>query len=197
MAANRNGLTVLASLAAVAAMVGLVAASVPLYRLFCDVTGYGGATRQAAAAPGAVADRSVTVRFDANVVKGVPWRFRPAQPEVTVRLGEETLVAYVAENLSDAPVVGTATFNVTPAKAGQYFVKVECFCFTEQRLEPGQRVEMPVSFYVDPAIAADPHAADIDTITLSYTFFRAKGSDAGAAAAGEQANATSRQDERS
>lgn len=170
--------TLLVSLAAMAAMAGLVVASVPLYRLFCQVTGYGGATQVATAAPGAAAARPMTVRFDANVMHDVPWRFTPVQREVSVRLGEQTLIAYTAENLSDEPMVGTATFNVAPAKAGQYFVKVECFCFTEQRLEPGQRVEMPVSFYVDPAIAEDDDTDEVATITLSYTFFRAR-TDAG------------------
>ncbi len=176
MAGDRNGkrTTLLASLAAMAAMVALVVASVPLYRLFCEVTGYGGATQVASAGPAAVSERMVTVRFDANVMKDVPWRFTPVQREVQVRLGEETLIAYTAENQSDQPVVGTATFNVTPAKAGQYFAKIECFCFTEQRLEPGQRVEMPVSFYVDPALAEDANTDEVATITLSYTFFRAR-----------------------
>lgn len=174
---NRNRTTVLVSLAAAAAMGALVAGSVPLYRLFCAVTGYGGTTTTAAQAPAVPSDRTVTVRFDTNVMKDVPWRFRPAQPSVTVRLGEQTLVWFVAENTSDRPLTGTATFNVAPAKAGPYFAKVECFCFTEQHLDPGQRIEMPVSFYVDPALAAEPNTQEVRTITLSYTFFRAKTKD--------------------
>lgn len=170
---TRNSRTVLASLGAVAFMIALVAASVPLYQLFCRVTGYGGATQVATAAP-AIIDRTITVRFDANVLRNVPWRFAPEQPQITVRLGETALVSFVAENLSDQPVTGTATFNVVPEKAGRYFNKIACFCFTEQRLEPGQRVDMPVQFFVDPALAADENTAEITTITLSYTFFRAK-----------------------
>lgn len=170
---TRNGRTVLASLGAVAVMIALVVASVPLYELFCRVTGYGGTTRTATAAP-AVADRSITVRFDANVVKAVPWRFAPEQAHISLRLGETGLVIFVAENRSDQPVTGTATFNVVPEKAGPYFNKIECFCFTEQTLQPGERVEMPVQFFVDPAIATDANTGEITTITLSYTFFRAK-----------------------
>lgn len=168
---NRNRIVVFASLAALLGMVGLVAASVPLYRLFCKVTGYGGTTRVAEAAPGAVLGREITVRFDASVAKGMPWRFEPQQREMRVRLGEQVLATYSATNLSDRPIVGTATFNVTPDKAGQYFNKIECFCFTEQRLEPGQTVDMPVTFFIDPVLADDPLANEVTTITLSYTFF--------------------------
>lgn len=168
---NRNRIVVFASLAALLGMVGLVAASVPLYRLFCKVTGYGGTTRVAEAAPGAVLGREITVRFDASVAKGMPWRFEPQQREMRVRLGEQVLATYSATNLSGRPIVGTATFNVTPDKAGQYFNKIECFCFTEQRLEPGQTVDMPVTFFIDPALADDPLANEVTTITLSYTFF--------------------------
>lgn len=162
---------VLATLAALAVMIGLVVASVPLYRLFCKVTGYGGATRTASAAPGATA-RAVTVRFDASVAKDVPWRFQPAQRQIATHLGEQVLAIYTATNTGAEPVVGTATFNVTPDKAGRYFNKIACFCFTEQRLEPGQSVEMPVTFFIDPALAEDATADEVTTITLSYTFFR-------------------------
>jgi cytochrome c oxidase assembly protein subunit 11 len=168
----RNNATLLALLMIVAAMGGLVAASVPLYQLFCRVTGYDGATGTATAAPGGI-DRMVTVRFDATTAKGLEWRFQPAQRQMKLKLGEQALASYTATNLSDRPIVGTATFNVTPAKAGRYFDKIECFCFTEQRLEPGQTVEMPVSFFVDPALAADPYANEVTTITLSYTFYEA------------------------
>ncbi|MGE5475972.1 MAG: cytochrome c oxidase assembly protein [Bacteroidales bacterium] len=166
-----NSRVVMLSLAASAVMVGLVSASVPLYRLFCKVTGAGGLTRVAAAAPGAT-DRVVTVRFDASVAKGMPWRFQPTQREMRVHLGEQVLATYRATNTGAEPVVGTATFNVTPDKAGRYFDKIACFCFSEQRLEPGQTVDMPVTFFVDPALADDPTANEVRTITLSYTFFR-------------------------
>lgn len=173
---NANGRVVLVSLAALLGMVGMVAASVPLYRLFCKVTGYDGATRVAAAAPGATA-RMVTVRFDASVAKGLPWRFRPTQREMTIPLGEQVLATYTATNTGTVPIVGTATFNVAPAKAGRYFDKIACFCFSEQRLEPGQSVDMPVTFFVDPALADDPDANEVQTITLSYTFFRSEAAD--------------------
>ena len=160
-------------------MVGLAFASVPLYRLFCQVTGYGGTPRIGVEANGEVAsDRTIAVRFDANVNQGLPWRFRPQEREITVRLGEPVLAYYVAENLSADPNVGTATFNVTPFKAAPYFVKIDCFCFAEQRLAPGEEVSMPVSFYVDPEIFDDPKTRDVRTITLSYTFFRAMEDDA-------------------
>lgn len=158
----------------VVGMVGLAYASVPLYRLFCQVTGLGGTTQVAASAPEAApAAGMVTVRFDANVARGLPWDFRPAQGALDVRLGESTLATYVAINSADRAITGTATFNVTPEIAGQYFTKIDCFCFQEQTLAPGQRADMPVVFYVDPALADDPATRDIRTITLSYTFFEA------------------------
>jgi cytochrome c oxidase assembly protein subunit 11 len=172
---NANLRVVTLSLGALLAMVGLVAASVPMYRLFCRVTGYDGATSVAVRAPGATA-RMVTVRFDASVAKGMPWRFQPDQREMRVHLGEQVLATYTATNTGPEPIVGTATFNVTPAKAGRYFDKIACFCFTEQRLEPGQSVEMPVTFFVDPALADDAFADEVQTITLSYTFFRKEAS---------------------
>lgn len=156
----------------VVGMVGVSFASVPLYRLFCEVTGYGGTPRTVGVtASDTVTDHTVTVRFDANVNRELPWRFRPEQRQVTVKLGEERLIHYEAVNLSDRPVTGTATFTVTPYKAAQYFAKIECFCFTEQRLEPGQSISMPVVFYVDPVILEDRNAQDVTVITLSYTFF--------------------------
>lgn len=148
----------------------LVYYSVPLYRLFCDVTGFGGTTRAAQAAPTAVIDREITVRFDANVASGLPWRFIAPKP-VTLRLGEERVVAYKGKNIGNEPYLGTAMFNVTPFKAGEYFNKVQCFCFTEQFLLPGEEKEFTVSFFVDPKVAKDPNALDVSTITLSYTFF--------------------------
>lgn len=169
--------TALALVAVVAGMTGLAFASVPLYRLFCAATGYGGTPRVAvgADAPAAAGEtREITVSFDANVNPALPWRFRPEQRQVRVRLGVDTLAVFRAENLSDQPLVGSATFNVTPNKAAQYFVKVQCFCFDEQRLAPRATADLPVSFYVDPAIADDPDARDVSAITLSYTFFRAE-----------------------
>lgn len=154
----------------VAAMLGLSYASVPLYRIFCSLTGYGGATATAEIAPDHIIDRLVTIRFDANVAPGLNWRFVPDQASQRLKIGEVGLAFYRAKNLSDHPVTGTASFNVTPAKAGEYFTKIECFCFTEQSLAPGQEVDMPVQYFVDPAIADDINAGDIKTITLSYTF---------------------------
>ena len=169
---RRNGRTAaLAALVAVA-MVGLAFASVPLYRLFCQVTGFAGTTqaRVGADAPGAVGER-ISVRFDATVSGALPWRFEPEENRHEVAIGERAIAFYTAHNLSARPVTGTATFNVTPASAGRYFTKVQCFCFTEQRLEPGQEVRMPVVFYVDPRILQDPNARRISEITLSYTFY--------------------------
>jgi cytochrome c oxidase assembly protein subunit 11 len=166
--------TVLALCAIVAAMVGLTAASVPLYRLFCSVTGYGGTTQVARQAPGVVADRMITVRFNTDVSPQLPWRFDPPAAPVKVKVGETALVFFRARNDSDRAITGQATFNVAPDKAGLYFDKIQCFCFSEQRLNPGQEAEMPVSFFVDPAIMKDRNLDDIDTITLSYTFFRAR-----------------------
>jgi cytochrome c oxidase assembly protein subunit 11 len=155
-----------------AGMVGLAFASVPLYRVFCQVTGFGGTTQRADAAPVQVLDRKMTVAFDANVNTGLNWQFKPAQASQKVRIGEQTLAFYKAVNNSSKPITGTATFNVTPVAAGAYFSKVECFCFTEQTLEPGQAVDMPVSYFIDPDIVNDPDVQSIDTITLSYTFYR-------------------------
>ncbi|MEK7819733.1 MAG: cytochrome c oxidase assembly protein [Pseudomonadota bacterium] len=158
----------------VAGMVGLAYASVPLYRLFCQMTGYGGTTQVSAAPPAsAISDRIVTIRFDANVARDLPWRFEPAVASMDVRVGEQALAFYRARNLSDVPVSGQATFNVTPHQAGPFFAKVDCFCFTEQTLAPGEDVDMPVSFFVDPAILKDADGNDLSEITLSYTFFRA------------------------
>jgi cytochrome c oxidase assembly protein subunit 11 len=156
----------------VAGMVALTAASVPLYNLFCQVTGYGGTTQRAEAAPGAVSDVEVTVYFNADIAGDMPWRFQPAQRSVKVRLGEEKLIFYTAENLTDRPIAGTATFNVTPFATGPYFSKIQCFCFTEQVLQPHQKVDMPVSFYVDASMLGDEDAKDMREITLSYTFFK-------------------------
>jgi len=151
-------------------MTGVAFASVPLYRMFCQVTGLNGTTQRGSAAPGAV-DRQVTVGFDTNVSARLPWRFVPEQRSETVQVGARDMAFFTATNRSSQPVTGTATFNVTPAIAGKYFTKIQCFCFTEQTLKPGETVRMPVIYYVDPKMLTDPDAADIDTITLSYTFY--------------------------
>lgn len=166
-------------------MVGLAYAAVPLYDLFCRVTGYGGTTQTAEVAPEQALDRRITVRFDAGVARDMPWAFQPVERQMTLRVGETALAFYRAVNDGPTPITGTATFNVTPLKAGQYFSKIECFCFTEQTLAPGQSVDMPVQFFVDPAIAEDRNLDDVKTITLSYTFFRQ--SDDAADDAGEEA----------
>ena len=152
------------------AMVGLAFASVPLYRIFCQVTGFGGATVRAAEAPGAIPGQ-VGVRFDANIDPRLPWTFKPAQETVRIHPGARTIVYYEAQNLVARPTTGRAIFNVTPALAGQYFSKIECFCFTEQTLKAGEKVKMPVVFFVDPKIRQDEATKDIDEITLSYTFY--------------------------
>ena len=169
--AGRNRRTAFAACLVILAMSGLTAASVPLYDLFCRVTGYGGTPRIAQDGPTHAQAQMVTVEFNADVGAGLPWLFRPAQRSVTVAVGEETLAFYEAVNRSDQPVVGRAVYNVTPFKIGGYFAKVHCFCFEEQTLQPGQRVEMPVSFFVDPAMLTDPDTSEVRQITLSYTFF--------------------------
>ncbi len=171
---RRNRRTLIALVAVGVGMGGASFAAVPLYRLFCQVTGFGGTTQVAVTAPEAASDRVITVRFNADTAGGMPWRFAPAQREMRVRVGEVALARYVAENRSAATVTGTATFNVTPYKVGRYFSKVQCFCFDEQTLAPGERAEMPVTFFVDPEILDDPNASEVNTITLSYTFFEVK-----------------------
>ncbi len=158
----------------VACMVGLAFASVPLYDMFCRATGYNGTVQTGGpAAPGAAADaRAMTVRFNANTHPGLPWRFTPEAPNVSLRVGEEGMGYYRAENLSDRSVTGIATYNVTPEVVGKYFHKTACFCFNEQTLEAGQRVDMPLTFWIDPAIADDANTRGIRTITINYTFFR-------------------------
>jgi cytochrome c oxidase assembly protein subunit 11 len=168
---RRNGRTAILLAGVLVAMIGLTAASVPLYRLFCQVTGFGGTTQRADAAPGAVGSEFVTVRFNADSMQQLGWEFQPVERAMSLRVGEPALAYYRAHNLTARNSTGTATFNVTPLDAGQYFVKVDCFCFTEQVLAPGETVDMPVQFYVDPAILDDPDFARLRTITLSYTFF--------------------------
>ncbi|HLL30729.1 MAG TPA: cytochrome c oxidase assembly protein [Allosphingosinicella sp.] len=169
--ARRNGRTAGLAALLVLAMVGLAFASVPLYRLFCQVTGIGGTTQRAAEAPGPVAGKEIAIRFDANTASALPWRFSPEKPREIVTIGEREMAFYSARNLSARPVKGTATFNVTPVQAGKYFSKIQCFCFNEQILKPGEEVRMPVVFFVDPAILKDPDAKAISEITLSYTFY--------------------------
>ena len=169
---GRNGTTVVLLVSVVAAMVGLSFASVPLYRLFCQATGFGGTTQRAAAAPAEIGAGVVTVRFDAETAPDLPWEFRPLTAAVQVHPGEQREVFYRATNRSAAAVTGTATFNVTPTKSGIYFDKLQCFCFSEQRLEPGETRDMGVTFLVDPDLMKDPGTRDVRAITLSYTMFR-------------------------
>ncbi len=152
-------------------MVALSFLSVPAYRAFCQVTGWGGTTQRAEAASDRTLAREITVRFDGTVSQGLAWRFEPEQLSQTLHIGETGLAFYEAENLSDQPVSGRASFNVSPAKAGIYFRKIECFCFTEQTLQPGEKVSMPVTYFVDPGLADDTNLAEVETITLAYTFF--------------------------
>jgi len=172
---QHNRRTAFILFALVGGMVGLSFASVPLYRLFCQVTGYGGTPQISEnREPVEVSERTITVRFDSNTNPKLPWRFKPVQKEMTVRLGEQALAFFEAESLSDTETIGQATYNVTPFKAGSYFNKIDCFCFDEQVLMPGQSVSMPVQFFVDPEIFVDPNTRDVKTITLSYTFFRSE-----------------------
>ena len=167
---NRRILVIL--VVVVAAMVGLAYASVPLYQLFCQVTGYGGTTQVTGdAAVEILPDHPVRVRFDANTNPALNWRFEAVDASVTLNPGEEVVINYRATNLGDTASAGTSTYNVTPVKAGPHFMKIDCFCFIEQTLQPGESVLMPVRFYIDPDIAREPGTADIDEIILSYTFF--------------------------
>ena len=155
----------------VAGMVAMSFAAVPAYKAFCQVTGWGGTTQRADAGATKTLAREITVRFDASVNQGLAWHFKPEQISQTLNIGATGLAFYQAENLASKPVTGRATFNVSPAKAGIYFKKIECFCFTEQTLLPGSAVSMPVTYFIDPAIADDPNLDDVETITLAYTFF--------------------------
>ena len=176
-----------------AVMTALVAYSPTLYDIFCRVTGYGGTPQVADVAPDQVFDRTVTVRFNADHARNLPWQFNPVQPSVDVKVGQDKLAFYTAENLSDEPVTGMAIFNVAPPKAGIYFAKVDCFCFIEQTLEPGQQVDMPVSFFIDPEFMTDSNMDDVTSITLSYTFYnQTDDEDAAQRAAVESAEALQR-----
>lgn len=152
-------------------MGGLAWASVPFYDWFCRVTGFGGATGVADAAPDDVLDQTITVRFDASKERGMPWEFTPVVAQMDIRIGETGLAFYEAYNPTDRPIAGSASYNVTPYEAGGFFSKIDCFCFEEQVLQPGERVEMPVTFFVDPEIVDDMDAKYVHTITLSYTFY--------------------------
>jgi len=169
--AARNRKTAVIMAGVVASMVALSFAAVPLYRAFCQVTGWGGTTQRAAQGADVVLDRKITVRFDATVGAGLGWRFKPEQASQTLHIGESGLAFFEAENPSPRAATGRATFNVSPAKAGIYFKKIQCFCFTEQRLAAGERVSMPVTYFIDPALASDPNLDEVETVTLAYTFF--------------------------
>jgi cytochrome c oxidase assembly protein subunit 11 len=166
--------TALLATALAAFMVGLGFAAVPLYDLFCRVTGFGGTTmrvtEEEAAAVNVASGQMISVRFDSNV-RGLPWEFRPERPRERLTIGARDMMIFLATNTSDRPVTGTASFNVTPSQAGPYFSKIQCFCFTEQEIQPGETVRMPVVYFVDPRILDDPDARDVQEITLSYTFF--------------------------
>ena len=175
--ARKNNRVALYAAGGALAMLGLGFASVPLYRIFCQATGFGGTTMRVSEAQAATVksdDRTMSIRFDANVERGMPWQFRPLQVTDTVSLGVRDMAIFTARNTSAHPITGTATFNVEPESAGRYFNKIQCFCFTEQTLKPGQEVRMPVIYYVDPKILDDPDAKGTEQITLSYTFHPAK-----------------------
>ncbi|MFZ5617583.1 MAG: cytochrome c oxidase assembly protein [Pseudomonadota bacterium] len=169
--AEKNRRTAIIVAGVVAGMVGLSFAAVPAYRAFCQVTGFDGTTQRAEKAADRMLERKITIRFDATVNEGLDWAFKPEQVDQTLHIGETGLAFYRAENLTDRRVTGRATFNVQPAKAGIYFKKIECFCFTEQTLKPGEKASMPVTYFIDPKIAEDPNLDDVSTITLAYTFF--------------------------
>lgn len=163
--------TVATTLGVVLVMGSLGFASVPLYDLFCRVTGFGGTTQEADAGSQDILDQTIKIRFDATTDAGMPWTFKPVEREMELRIGETGLAFYEAHNPTDRPVAGTASYNVFPYEAGGYFTKIECFCFTEQVLQPGETVQMPVTFYVDPEIVEDRDAKHVQTITLGYTFY--------------------------
>ncbi len=166
--------TVIGFMAVLAVMTAVTSYSVTLYRLFCQVTGAGGTTQRVEANASAPTGREVTVYFDTTVAPNLPWRFEPSQRSVTVHLGQDAMAFFDATNNSDHDIVGHAAFNVTPEKVGAYFKKIQCFCFSEERLRAGETAHMPVTFFVDPKLAADPNTADVHEITLSYTFFQSK-----------------------
>ena len=184
---NRNSRTALYALLGALFMLGMGYAAVPLYDLFCRVTGFGGTTQRASESDADIASqaalsagaKAISVRFDASTARDVPWTFEPVQSTDTVQIGQRDMAFYTARNNSNVPITGTATFNVEPEQTGRYFNKIQCFCFTEQTLMPGQEVRMPVLYYIDPAILEDENAKDVEQITLSYTFHKAKDSPEG------------------
>ncbi len=171
MAVSGAQKTVMQLVGVVVLMGGLAWAAVPFYNWFCRVTGFGGTTGVAQQAPDDILDQTVTIRFDASKAREMPWEFKPVEREMKIRIGETGLAFYEAYNPTDKPIAGQASYNVTPYSAGGYFQKIACFCFDEQVLQPGERVEMPVTFFVDPEIVDDPEAKYVHTITLSYTFY--------------------------
>jgi len=177
---QKNLRTGLIAFAAALAMLGMGYAAVPLYDLFCRVTGFGGTTQQATAADADLAERmalsagskTISIRFDGSLARDMPWTFKPEKSTETVQIGQRDMAFYTARNDSNVPITGSATFNVEPEQTGIYFNKIQCFCFTEQTLQPGEEIRMPVLFYVDPAILDDENAKDVEQITLSYTFHK-------------------------
>ena len=183
---DKRGLVALTLAGLVAGMVGLSFAAVPLYRMFCQATGFGGVPQVAEAAPDTVLDRKIKIRFDTNVDRDLPWQFEAEQRSVDVRIGESALIFFKAHNNTGKSVSGTAGFNVAPEIAGRYFTKIECFCFRQQTLAAGQGIEMPVTFFVDPKIVEDMSTKNIEEITLSYTFYRSDDPSDVAAAPGDR-----------
>ena len=169
--ADKSAKTALGLVAVAFVMCGLAFAAVPFYDWFCRVTGYGGTVSVASVAPNEILERKIKIRFDASTEKGMPWEFKPLQREMDIRIGETGLAYYEAYNPTDRVIAGTAAYNVAPDVAGGFFTKIHCFCFDQQVLQPGERVEMPVSFYVDPSIMQDIDGREIRGITLSYTFY--------------------------
>ena len=172
MTTQENRRTLWKLVGVIAFMGVLVVVSIPLYDWFCRVTGFGGTPLQADANQNEILERTINVRFDASLERNMPWDFKPAENQVTVNLGESKTIYYVAHNPTDVPITGSATFNVFPFTVGEYFVKLQCFCFLEQELAPGESKEMPVVFYVDPEILVDPETKNLESITLSYTFHK-------------------------
>lgn len=186
-----NRVIATACLAFFVGMIGMAYAAVPLYQLFCQVTGYGGTTQRVEQYSDTILDREITIRFDANVASDLPWDFKPVQRDVKIRIGETAQISYTARNMFKAPARGRATFNVSPPTAGAYFNKVECFCFTDTELKPGETMDMPVVFFIDPEIVNVPELKNTETITLSYTFFSIDGDEPVAASpVGDATDAT-------
>lgn len=170
---NRNKKTALSLLAIVAGMIMLSYASVPLYRMFCKYTGFGGTTQDAVALPDRVLNRELTIRFNTDVMPELPWKFAPEKRKIKIKVGEQKLAFFTATNEGTEPMEGVSTFNVTPDAAGLYFMKIKCFCYDAQLIKPGETVTMPVSFFIDPSLQENHELDDLTTITLSYTFFKA------------------------